>query len=386
MTDKDIVLSVKGISKNYHGKSGGAENVFWALKDISFNLRKGEILGIIGHNGAGKSTLLKIMSEIIPPSEGIIEYEGNLLPILEVGTGFHPDLSGYENIFLNASILGMKKKEVQARLDDIIDFSGIRESIHEPVKNYSSGMYLRLALSIALFTNNEILLLDEVISVGDMEFRMKAIERLREEAKKGKACIMISHDLNSIMQLCDNCVLLEHGRIKYYGKANATITDYFEDVYQKVDVNAQVLEHTKCKLISIETTKEEYYPDEEVTINVNYEVFEEEGLRVVVRIKQYQTPILMDSLAFRPDFKVSVLKPGIYQTACRIPADLLNKGNYLISLILGNETEAYISVESMAKFAIKLRDWEINKIWNTSNVVYPVRAHCLWETRENQGQ
>lgn len=375
-----MVLSVKHISKKYsvHKTDQASAGSFFALDDVSFDLEKGKVLGIIGGNGAGKSTLLKILSEVIPPTSGSVEYEGTMLSILEIGTGFHQDLSGYENVFLNASLLGRKKEQTQKVLDEIIDFSGIRPFIHEPVKSYSSGMYLRLALSIALFIDYDIILLDEVISVGDAEFRLKAIQKIKEKTKEGKACIMISHDLQSIVQLCDECILMEKGKIKYKGKANLAIQEYYDGVYRQV-ATTPVHQHETCVLNAVQIEKAEYFTSEEVVVKVNIDVKKREDIRVILKLRSYQTPVLTDSFAFRPEFEFNFLDPGSYSCTCTIPANLLNAGSYLVDVQLSNEFKLFIDSSSAAKFAVKLNEWEANKNWNSTGIVFPVRPHCQWE-------
>lgn len=384
----DIVLSARNVSKKYYtnrgrlfGK-GREEDAFLAVNNVSFDLHKGEILGIIGPNGAGKSTLLKILSEIVPPSTGEIKYRGSIQSILDIGTGFHPDLSGFQNIFLNASLLGMKKKEIEGRVNEIIEFSGISDFVHEPVKNYSSGMYLRLALSIALFTNNEIILLDEVISVGDAEFKQKAVKKIREQANLGRACIIISHDLNSIVQLCDSCLLLEKGVVVYSGSAASTVEDYYGTIIKRSAVNPALPETEMCKLIAYSFDKEKHYTDEAIQFSLKYELKKSEDFRVILKLKSYTQPVLTDSLAFRPGFNPVWYTPGIYETRCVIPANLLNKGNYFIDLILGNEDQVFVEFEVPATISVLHRPWEEHKNWNTTRVVHPVRPFCDWLTQK----
>lgn len=380
----NVVLAAHHISKKYDVKKAGkaaGEDVFWALQDVSFEVRQGEILGIIGANGAGKSTILKILSEIISPTSGYIAYKGSILSILDIGTGFHPDLSGYENIFLNASLLGMKKKQIHAKVEEIIEFSGIAAHIHEAVKTYSNGMYLRLALSIALFTDNEIILLDEVISVGDTEFRLKAIRKIKEQSHKGKACIMISHDLGSVLELCDSCILLEKGKIIYSGNSKATVEDYYERVYAKIlKKEKPVPEHRKCRITGITMEKPVFYMDEPVQLKINFELKEKEDLRLVLKIRTFHGLTMTDSLTFRPDYKTNYLEPGEYETRCTIPANLFNAGSYMVDLIAASEFELFFELELAARFKIALREWEIGKNWNQRADMIPFRPLCNWET------
>lgn len=378
------ILSVIHLSKKYNLFSiinSDKNQEFTALNNISFQLSKGEILGIIGQNGAGKSTLLKILSEVIPPSSGSIEYEGSMLSILDIGTGFHPDLSGYENIFLNASILGMRKQETISKIDEIIEFSGIKDFIHEPIKNFSNGMYLRLALSIALFSSNGIILLDEVISVGDAEFRLKAVHKIREQANTGRACIMISHDLNSILQLCDTCMLLEKGNIVYIGKPTTAVQLYQNSIQSKIHKqNQENLNHKVCRIEKVITDKEIYFTNENIIIEIHIEAKENFHLHPIIKLRNHFGPVLTDSPAFKEHASLEVLKPGIYITTCTIPANLLNAGNYMIDVMLGTDVLLFIDVKNIAAFNVMHQKWEENKNWNTTNEIYPIRYSLNWYT------
>ena len=202
------------------------ESVFWALRDINFEVQEGEVLGIIGHNGAGKSTLLKILSRITEPTEGEITIHGRVSSLLEVGTGFHPDLTGRDNIYMNGTILGMKKKEIDSKLDEIIDFSGVAKYIDTPVKRYSSGMKVRLAFSVAAHLEPEILIIDEVLAVGDAEFQAKCLGKMEDVAGQGRTVLFVSHDMAAVASLCKNAILLQNGRISFNDKVNETINFY----------------------------------------------------------------------------------------------------------------------------------------------------------------
>lgn len=386
MLNENIVLCAKNISKKYpKSKKTFFENdtdydFFWALKDINFELKKGEILGIIGLNGAGKSTLLKILSEVISPTDGEIEYNGSILSILDIGTGFHPDLSGYENIFLNGSILGMKKKEIEKKVDEIISFSGLKDSIHELVKNYSNGMYLRLALSIALYTNNEILLIDEVISVGDVDFREKGVRRIKEEAKNGKSCIVISHDLETILEFCTSCLLIENGKIVDSGNSKSVVENYYTKYFNKqtpapIFLTAQ----KKCEFISISPVKSAYAMDESVEIEINYEVKEIGDYRVFLTFRSYQSKVMTASNAFSHFDKFNRIALGKYKVVCKIPKNIFNKGSFIVDLIIGTESEPFIQFEQACQFDVVLPEWETHKSWNSFNEIIPFRPDCKWE-------
>ena len=201
----------------------------WALKEINFEIKKGEVLGIIGRNGAGKSTLLKILSRTTSPTTGTVKIKGRVASLLEVGTGFHPELSGRDNVFLNGAILGMTKKEIERKFDEIVDFSGVERYIDTPVKRYSSGMYVRLAFAVAAYLEPDILIVDEVLAVGDESFKQKSLEAFMSFRKKGKTILYVSHSLESIKELCDRALLLHKGRIQSIGPPAAVV-----DAYMKV--------------------------------------------------------------------------------------------------------------------------------------------------------
>lgn len=215
--------------KTIAGVKGGSREDFWALKDVNFEVHKGEIVGIIGSNGAGKSTLLKILSQITPPTTGEIKIQGRVGSLLEVGTGFHPELTGRENVFLNGAILGMTEKEIAKKFDDIVKFSGIEQFLDTPVKRYSSGMYVRLAFSVAAHMEPDILVIDEVLAVGDAEFQKKCMGKMEEITNKdGRTILFVSHNMSAIKTLCTKTILLEKGQVKKIGKTNEVIQYYLD--------------------------------------------------------------------------------------------------------------------------------------------------------------
>lgn len=243
----DIAIKVEGLGKEYiigHQKQGDLMNSFsagwkrlfqkgktkesfWALKDLNFEIKKGEAVGIIGRNGAGKSTLLKILSRITEPTTGRFEINGRVSSLLEVGTGFHPELTGRENIYLNGTILGMNRKEIKQKFDEIVDFSGVEKFLDTPVKHYSSGMKVRLAFSVAAHLEPEILIIDEVLAVGDAEFQKKCLGKMDEVSRtEGRTIIFVSHDMNAIQRLCSWGYLLKHGSVEASGKS-AEVIDFY---------------------------------------------------------------------------------------------------------------------------------------------------------------
>lgn len=221
------------LGKNNNQKNTLKDQEFWAVKDVSFDIPKGGVVGIMGPNGAGKSTILKLLSRIIVPNTGSIKIEGRLSALIEVTAGFHPELTGRENVYLNGTILGMRKKEIDEKFDEIVEFSGVGEFIDTPVKRYSSGMYSRLGFSVAAHMNPDILLVDEVLSVGDIAFQAKCAQKMRELLTSGATIVLVSHQLSLIQNLCKRVILLRHGQVLKDGTPEETIPLYQNLVFQK---------------------------------------------------------------------------------------------------------------------------------------------------------
>ena len=219
---KSPLKTIKNIRKH--------NDIFWALKDINFEVNRGEILGIIGRNGAGKSTLLKILSRITQPTEGEIALRGRVGSLLEVGTGFHPELTGRENIYFNGAILGMKKQEIKNKFDEIVEFSGVKKFLDTPLKRYSSGMQVRLAFSVAANMDPEILLIDEVLAVGDIEFQKKCLGKMKDVATGGRTVLFVSHNMGAVSSLCSRSIALQNGMIIYEGDVDDAIRNYTGDI------------------------------------------------------------------------------------------------------------------------------------------------------------
>jgi ABC-type polysaccharide/polyol phosphate transport system ATPase subunit len=240
----DIAVSVENVSKRfrlYHERNNslktavmrGRKSVhedFWALKDVSFEVARGQTFGLIGQNGSGKSTLLKCLAKILYPEQGSIVANGKQASLLEVGSGFHPELSGRENIFLNGSILGMSRKEINRKFDEIVSFSGVGDFIDQPVKNYSSGMYVRLGFSVAVSVTPDILVVDEVLSVGDATFRKRCQRKFNEMKQEGRTIILVSHSMGQVESMCDQVAWLDKGALRQIGDAETVIAAYNETV------------------------------------------------------------------------------------------------------------------------------------------------------------
>ena len=249
------ILEIRNISKKY--KLRGQESSyltlrdtltskrikqnsdFWALEDINFDVYPGDSVGIIGKNGAGKSTLLKVLSKITPPTKGKITLRGRIASLLEVGTGFHPELTGIENIYLNGSILGLKKGEIKAKFDEIVDFSGVEKFLQTPLKHYSSGMTLRLAFAVAAHLEPEILIIDEVLAVGDAEFQKKSLGKMEDIANQGRTVLFVSHNMPAVQNLCNKGVLLENGKVSFEGNIDEVIGKYLSNENTKTSYLAK---------------------------------------------------------------------------------------------------------------------------------------------------
>lgn len=230
---KDIACSMIGLSSNSEKLRNGE---FWAVDDVSFELRRGETLGLIGPNGSGKSTILKMINGIFMPDKGNVKIKGRMGALIEVSAGFHPMLTGRENIYINGAIIGMTKSEIDKKFDEIVDFAEIGDFIDSPVKHYSSGMYVRLGFAVAVHTDPDILLIDEVLSVGDMNYRMKCIEKIKEFQKTGKAIIFVSHEMSTVKKICQRSIWNQDGKIREMGDSNQ-IVDHFVDHMRKMNVD-----------------------------------------------------------------------------------------------------------------------------------------------------
>jgi lipopolysaccharide transport system ATP-binding protein len=257
--------------------SGQCDDEMWALRGVSFEVKKGEILGVIGRNGAGKSTLLKILSRVTAPTVGEVRVKGRIASLLEVGTGFHPELTGRENIFLNGAILGMAKAEIKGKLDEIVAFAGVERYLDTPVKRYSSGMYVRLAFAVAAHLEPEILIVDEVLAVGDAEFQKKCLGKMKDVAGKGRTILFVSHNMDAVRSLCQRCIRLKDGQVHGDGLPDEIIEGYFNGGPDKFDLTSSnaalglVIQKVKLKNSHGEETNL-FQPGEDLIIEIIYDV------------------------------------------------------------------------------------------------------------------
>lgn len=319
------------------------ESVFWALKDINFEVKEGEVLGIIGKNGAGKSTLLKILSQITDPTTGKVEIYGRVASLLEVGTGFHPELSGRENIYMNGTILGMTRREIDSKLEEIIDFSGVEKFIDTPVKFYSSGMKVRLGFSVAAHLEPEILIIDEVLAVGDYEFQKKCLGKMEEVAGGGRTVLFVSHNLEAVKGLCSKAVILENGESKMYGDTLKVVEYYLNkslssELYHKWNFEkAPGNEFVKFCSIGIagdlENNNTSYLlRSKQIEIEISFWLLmNNANINLSLHLYAATGECIMN---VHTQFPAPNLQNGLYSSVCVLPAKLLNTGLFYISILV----------------------------------------------------
>jgi len=345
----------------------GLPNELWAIKDVSFEVHRGEVLGIIGRNGAGKSTLLKLLTRITEPSSGRAVMHGRVASLLEVGTGFHPELTGRENIYLNGAILGMKRAEISRKFDDIVDFSGVAKFIDTPVKRYSSGMYVRLAFAVAAHLEPDILLVDEVLAVGDADFQKRCLGKMGELGKSGRTILIVSHNMASICNLCQRAVLLRGGQIADSGAPQDVVEHYLASgATGRGEVRWPILDESpgdeRVRIRSVRvtqgdqhTTKADVDISGEVGIEITYEclkdsvpVYAAMWLKDKVGTVVFSTGNMPSMSRSRGGVSGKPHDKGTYRAICKIPETFLNEGQYNVTPIIGvvpNKTVALLEDE-----------------------------------------
>lgn len=319
----------------------------WALRSVSFDVPKGQVLGVIGRNGAGKSTLLKILSRVTEPSEGIAEIHGRVGALLEVGTGFHPELSGRENIYLNGAILGMKRAEIDTKFDAIVSFAEVEKFIDTPVKRYSSGMYLRLAFAVAAHLEPDILVVDEVLAVGDAEFQRRCLGKMSEVAKEGRTVLFVSHNMSAILRLTEEGILLDKGKVVLRGPTRDVVDTYMASGFsqtgqrtweeEEIPPEAKPFRPVAVRLVDknqrvIDTIRS----TEPFTVSVEYDLDAPiTGLRVGIYLMSMRGEYVFTSFdTDSPELydRFSVRPAGKYTSSCSIPGDYLNEGRYVVGI------------------------------------------------------
>ena len=340
----------------------------WALRDVSFNVYKGQVLGIIGRNGAGKSTLLKILSRITEPTEGYAEIHGKVGSLLEVGTGFHPELSGRENIFLNGAILGMRREEIERKFDEIVAFSEVEKFIDTPVKRFSSGMYLRLAFAVAAHLEPQILVVDEVLAVGDAEFQRKCLGKMNDVAKEGRTVIFVSHNMSAILRLTEETILLDQGRIILRAPTPQAVDHYMASGFSQsgertweIDeipsgaapfrpIALRVSDHNQRRLDRVRST-------DPICIEVEYALDAPiKGLRVGIYVQTTRGEFVLTSFdtdSTQQYERYRVRSEGHYISKCTLPPDFLNEGQYVLGINASSyKVKRYFQDENALVFTV----------------------------------
>ncbi len=343
---RDVLAGIATAPLRMFRREGGDEEIdrLWALEDVSFELQRGEVLGLIGPNGAGKSTLLKVLSRITEPTAGEVRIRGRVGSLLEVGTGFHPELTGRENIFLNGTILGMRKTEIVSRFDEIVEFSGVSRFLDMPVKRYSSGMQVRLAFAVAAHLQPEILLVDEVLAVGDAEFQAKCLGKMQDVTREGRTIIFVSHNLAAVRSLCSRALLLEKGKLAFDGPTEEAVARYVgrggeagravvagDGLAERLAKTRVYGESPSFECTRVAVLDEQGAPsatfrsDEEITVAVDYTVLRPlSGLRILVTLTDgNQAVVLRTETIDDPALEGVRLEPGAYRSQVVLPRHLL---------------------------------------------------------------
>jgi lipopolysaccharide transport system ATP-binding protein len=370
MQDKKIAIRVRELGKKYQlsgtqekyhtlrdtivntiktplqGLSSSTTNSpdFWALRNVSFDIKEGEVIGIIGRNGAGKSTLLKVLSRITTPSEGYVDLFGRVGSLLEVGTGFHPELSGRENIFLSGSIVGMKKKEIEEKFDGIVKFSEIEKFVDTPVKRYSSGMYVRLAFAVAAHLDSEILLVDEVLAVGDAQFQKKCLGKMREVSETGRTILFVSHNMNAIRNLCQRVIWLKGGMVHQTGNPDEITANYLTEsisCHSISDIKSLIQSLPDDPAIRIEDIQVKQnnkaatviLNGDTVEIDITYQVLQRTiGLRVFFDLFDDRGNVLLRTYHDDGAEAIQIMEAGMYCSTVTIPANILAHREYVVNI------------------------------------------------------
>jgi len=370
---------------------GGLSEYIWALKDINFKVHKGEVLGIIGKNGAGKSTLLKILSKVTSPTKGSIKVNGRIASLLEVGTGFHPELSGRENIYLNGAILGMTKAEIKSKFDEIVDFSGVEKYIDTPVKRYSSGMYVRLAFAVAAHLDPEILVVDEVLAVGDAEFQKKAIGKMQDiSSGQGRTVLFVSHNMDSILRLCERCILLENSEIKIDDNADKVINYYLERNFGTNSFKKFELRNPNRGvspiLIKIHNEnfeiKDNFFISEKIGITFEYSVLSD-SMKVIPGLKFFNRNNVNIFDTHENSDKNDIIKTkGKYTSTIWLQKDFFNEGILIVdvALLRPDPFEVYFYEKDAIAFNMVDKGKNITRGEYAGTFPGIIRPSLNWET------
>jgi lipopolysaccharide transport system ATP-binding protein len=368
----DLAISAHGLGKRYRigqvetifarlerklGRRGPKETL-WAINDLTFDVPEGEAFGIVGRNGAGKSTLLKVLSRITEPTAGYVDVRGRVGALLEIGTGFHPELTGRENVYLNASMLGMTTREVDERFDRIVAFAGVERHIDTPVKWYSSGMYIRLAFAVAAHLDPEILVVDEVLAVGDVDFQKRCLDRMSEVVKEGRTVLFVSHNMNVVRRLCRTAMLLESGRLVTTGGVNEVINTYLSSIEPDEGGRRRWSEHERpgdeaFSLAEVRVTDEDdeprttFFTSKPIYVTLEFDIEElNPAMNIGIELASGDGTVgFFTSSRDMPEGTAPPLVRGRNAYRCQIPAGLLNAGRYAINVRAGLHNVRWVAFE-----------------------------------------
>jgi lipopolysaccharide transport system ATP-binding protein len=382
---------LNGNGNGWPVKRNPRSETIWALDDVSFEIEQGEVVGIIGRNGAGKSTLLKILSRITEPTKGYADIFGRVGSLLEVGTGFQPELTGRENIFLNGSILGMRNAEIKKKFDQIVAFAEVEKFIDTPVKHYSSGMYVRLAFAVAAHLDPEILLVDEVLAVGDAAFRKKCLGKMDDVARQGRTVLFVSHDMTNIATLCRQAILLGEGRVLNIGPAHSVIADYLAE--KNVDRSCAEWPLSEApggeiaKLTKVEVSSgsgpgvSSFNLSEPITLLMEFAVLKD-GVRLnpVFVVKNHLGASIFSSSNYEEaQWSDCPYDAGKFTTSCHVPAHILNEGKYSVDAMLVQEMRS-VKAECESAVGFSVFDDGTTRGDYVGEWVGIVRPRCEWQT------
>lgn len=368
------------------------DETLWALKDVSFEIMRGEVVGFIGHNGAGKSTLLKLLSRITEPTTGFAEIHGRIAALLEVGTGMHPELTGRENIYMNGTVLGMKKREIDTKFDEIVEFSGISKFIDTPVKRYSSGMRVRLGFAIAAHLEPEILVIDEVLAVGDIGFQSKCLGKMKDVASGGRTILFVSHQMDMIRALCDRCILLSEGNVLIDGKPEEVINNYNSLFTNQNNSTSFELDEDKSLAIQIisgriigenNLVRDKFDVFEPIAIEFDYIVRkQQDGLMVNFELKRNNSTLFF---SFDTDENPKIPKEkvkGMYTSRVELPCPLLKPGHYSITPGTGIANSKKIQhLEDFLRFDVELLSQPSSLVSYAEKRPGMIAVPLKWHTR-----
>ena len=376
--------SLRRLNTFYH--NGEAEDIVWALKDVSFEIEEGDVIGIIGRNGAGKSTLLKILSRITEPTEGRAFIRGRVSSLLEVGTGFHPDLTGRENVYMNGTILGMTKREIDRKFDEIVAFSGVEKFLDTPIKRFSSGMQVRLAFSVAAHLDPEILIVDEVLAVGDAEFQNKCLGKMKEVARGGRTVLFVSHNMDAVVSLTHHSFLLQGGKIAASGDSASIVRNYLgkgtgllaEEVYTHSDgvITGARIQSVRLRSLTGNIVPT-ILPGEAFSIEVEFLIREKLRAQLSIRLNSSDDgrTVLTTAQSDQDYTRDSCFTPGLHRAMCHVPPYLLRPGQYHLLIAMNNfHGPQYDLVERALSFQIE----SVGSVVNFDNRLGAIAPVMQW--------